>query len=71
MRRTLVSGLLLIAGVAMVTNTYRQQPFIARGSDDAALWARHRAASQLAAALPRVRPPIGVHHGVTVLRRWR
>lgn len=33
MRRTLVSALLLIAGVATVTNTYRQQPFIARGSE--------------------------------------
>ena len=33
MRRTLVSALLLIAGVSTVTNTYRQQPFIARGSE--------------------------------------
>ena len=39
MRRTLVSGLLLMAGVAVATNAaaatvdYRQQSFIARGSD--------------------------------------
>jgi hypothetical protein len=38
-RRTLVSGLLLMAGIALATNAaaatvdYRRQPFIARGSD--------------------------------------
>jgi hypothetical protein len=38
-RRTLVSGLLLMAGIALATNAaaatvhYRQQPSIARGSD--------------------------------------
>jgi hypothetical protein len=104
----LVSGLVLMAGVAVATYAaaatvgYRQQPFIARRSDalracpavrkdsesvrqpypprfysdvsrgiQGCRWLMERAIEtnpQLAATLPRVRA-IGVHHGVTLLRR--